>query len=159
MIYKVYTLPLFDYGDILYANTNVDILTQLQTVQNRCLKYCLNMPRLTPTDYIHQELEIATLRNRRIYHQRLYGFKRSRRPEFLDRRLRVTRAAQGPVLFYSLVHSASYDESIEVTVGRSWNNLHHTIRNIDPQLFKNRMKLLMSNTIPTNQPIPVPRLF
>ena len=160
MIYKVYTLPLFDYGDILYAYANVNILAQLQMIQNRCLKYCLNLPRLTPTDYIHQELNIASLRNRRIYHQRLYGFKRSRCQNFLDRRVRVTRAAQGPVLFFSLVHSASYDESVEVTVGRAWNSLHHTIRNIeDLQMFKNRMKILMSNTIPTNQPVPVPMRF
>ena len=151
-IYKVYALPLFDYGDILYANSNVDMLDLLQRVQNRCLKYCLKLPRLTSTDYVHQVANIPKLEDRRVYHQRVYGYKRAQNPQYIDNRLRVTRAAQAPVLFYSLIHAASYERSIEVSVARAWNDLHHTVRNTENiSQFKALMKVLLEQTIPVNQ--------
>ena len=44
IIYKTYVLPLFDYADVLYNGATGTQL--LQTVQNRCLKYCLKVPIL-----------------------------------------------------------------------------------------------------------------
>ena len=81
-IYKTYALPVIDYSDVLYHGANADLLLGLQRIQNRCLKYCLKLPVLTSTDYIHQETDIPMLHERRLYHARILGFKKSRLPSF-----------------------------------------------------------------------------
>ena len=81
-IYVTYALLVIDYCDILYNGANVDVLNELQRLQNRCLKFCLKKSVLTSTDYIHQEVKLPMLAERRTYHARVYGFKRSQQMSF-----------------------------------------------------------------------------
>ena len=147
-IYKTYTLPLFDYADILYHGANDDILERLQRVQNRCLKYCLKLPVLTSTNVVHQLADLPKLHDRRIYHARVYGFKRSRKEEFLNIRPRNTRIAIAPLLNYGTIHVRSYEKSIEVFIAQTWNALTPHEREIEAiSSFKTSMKEKMKDII------------
>ena len=150
-IYKTYALPLFDYADVLYTAANVDILASLQRVQNRCLKYCLKLPYLTHTDYVHQSAAIPMLDKRREYHTRIYGFKRVQHEEFKNIRPRNTRSAVSPLLKYHLIHATSYEKSIEVHVAQTWNKLPPNVRDTETiSQFKKLMKVMLDSTIPVN---------
>ena len=119
--------------------------------QNRCLKFCLKMPVLTSTDYFHQETNLPVLRERRNYHARILGFKRSKFPTNCININRHTRANQTPLLYYHLVHCAAYERSIEVDVSRKFNKLSPVLRSIDTiAKFKKEMKSILNNTIPVN---------
>ena len=150
-IYKTYVIPVLDYADILYNGANSDLLILIQRLQNRCLKFCLKMPVLTSTDYVHQETNLPMLIERRNYHARILGFKRSKFPTKCVSVNRQTRANQAPLLKYHLIHCAAYERSIEVDVSRKFNKLSPVIRSIDTIAeFKREMKIILKNTIPKN---------
>ena len=150
-IYVTYVLPLIDYCDILYHGANEGNLDKLQRVQNRCLKYCLKVRRLTPTDYVHQEAKIPKLDMRRQYHAQVYGFKMSKMHTKIDHRPLHTRLAQYPLLKYSFIHTTSYENSIEVYVAQTWNALLPSIRGTESLAeFKKLMKVSLADSIPKN---------
>ena len=91
------------------------------------------------------------LKDRRVYHARIRGFKvagniLSRVPV-----LRTTRANRSPLLKYNTIHAASYERSLEVVVARAWNALSPENRSIEQiSVFKKEMKDLMFKSIPKN---------
>ena len=74
-IYKTMTLPVLEYGDILYDQTNRKLLDKLQTLQNRCLRTCLLPKEHIPTIRLHELCSICNLCMRRIMHLQLYMYK------------------------------------------------------------------------------------
>ena len=68
MLYKSLILPIFDYGDVIYNCISTTDSKTLQVLQNMAFKFILGVPLLTPTAYIHQELEMYTLQDRRSIH-------------------------------------------------------------------------------------------
>ena len=146
IIYKTYVLPLFDYADILYHGASC--IPLLQTVQNRCLKYCFKAPILTSTNVIHRRAELPKLVDRRIYHAQVYGFKLSKKVELLNVRPRCTREALAPLLKYSNIILTSYEKSLEVFIAQTWNSLDRSLRNIvEISAFKKEMKVLLAQKI------------
>ena len=140
-IYKTYTLPLFDYADVMYVNAGADCLALLQRVQNRCLKYCLKVPKLTSTNAIHVRSQLPKLEDRRVYHIQVYGFKKAKHDKYIDVRARHTRAAVAPLLKYSHIILTSYEHSLEVVTAQTWNALKPSVRNIlEISKFKTEMK-------------------
>ena len=129
-IYKTYALPVIDYSDTLYNGANVDLLKSLQRVQNRCLKYCLKLPVLSSTDFVHQEAGLPMLNERRKYHARIIGYKKSKIPRYCAYNRYPTRAFTATVLKYHTVHTASYERSLEVYISQQWNALTPDIRNL-----------------------------
>ena len=67
-IYKTMILPYLDYGDIFFANTNSKQLKKLQTLQNRALRMCLNTRIDTPTEILHQSVQLPKLNPKRESH-------------------------------------------------------------------------------------------
>ena len=148
IIYRTYVLPLFDYADILYHGAGSTGIQLLQSVQNRCLKYCHKLPMLTSTNVIHKNANLPKLFDRRIYHAQIYGFKQSKKVDLLNIRPRNTREALAPLLKYSNIVLTSYEKSLEVFVAQTWNCLDKDIRNIvDISSFKCKMKQLMTEKI------------
>ena len=91
------------------------------------------------------------LSERRKYHARILGFKYSKFEYLCVKPNRATRANQSPILFYSFIHSAAYEKSLEVFVAREWNRLVPDKREIDSlNKFKIQMKALLVATIPKN---------
>ena len=60
MLYKCLVLPLIDYGGVLYHCANQDNLSQLQVIQNKCIKIILRLDPRAPTDLIHNESAFFT---------------------------------------------------------------------------------------------------
>ena len=148
-IYKSYILPIIDYGDIMYTNANNFLLTKLQRAQNRCIKICLKVNRRTATDVIHARVRLPKLSDRRLAHQKILAFKRSKQSRYLDQRYLSTRLRDGPVLKVDMLHSEIYKKSVEYSTGVLWNALDVRVRNIDSlHTFKMLVKSELYNTIP-----------
>ena len=148
-LYKSYILPIIDYGDVLYANTSVALLNKLQRAQNRCLKVCLKVNMRTPTEEIHGLTNTPILHYRRETHQRNFAYKRAQIDRYIDANHARTRNRDGPILKVFLPHTTSYQNSVEYSVGRIWNNLHPTIRLMTSlNSFKIKMKKELRSTIP-----------
>ena len=89
------------------------------------------------------------LNQRRLYHTRLYAFRRVKQVSYRQQKTRVTRLSDAPLLKYSHIHCASYEESVEVSCGQEWNALNVETRNlVNLEEFKKKMKILLDNTIP-----------
>ena len=71
-IYRTMIAPIMDYGDIVYAGTNVENLDKLQRLQNRGLRICINESHYIPTILLHQRCEIPNLKTRRTCNIRKY---------------------------------------------------------------------------------------
>ena len=139
------------FCDIVYNCANVDQLDRLQRIQNRCLKHCLKVPRLTSTDFVHQEANLPKLVFRRQYHAQIRGFRLIQVPAFVDHRPLRTRWALHPLLKYILIHSAAYQKCTEVYVAQTWNSLPPEVRGTDTFAeFKSQMKVSLLSTIPRN---------
>ena len=142
-------VPVIDYCDILYTGTNKDILSQLQRMQNKCLKTCMSMHLLTPTDHVHAEASLPTLENRRIFHEKIYAFKRSTQDIFLEKKNRVTRQTLAPIMRYTKPNCVAYEYSPLVVCARRWNSLSVDTRNInDFEKFKELAKKDLEDSIP-----------
>ena len=106
-VYKTHVLPVIDYCDILYTNSNIAALEELQRLQNKCLKTCLIKHILTSTEIIHGETLLPFLSQRRNYHCKLYAFKRAQLDKYLAKKVRETRFSSAPVLKYDIIHSTA----------------------------------------------------
>ena len=148
-IYKSHALPVLDYCDILYMKGNSDLLDELQRVQNKCLKTCYGDHLLTATELVHAKAKLPMLSQRRIFHARIYAFKRSSNEKYVQPKVRNTRYNMAPILKYSHIHCAAYEKSVEVVCAREWNALNVKTRSLDNMDdFKKQMKTLLENTIP-----------
>ena len=148
-VYVSYLLPIIDYADIMYTNTNADLLAELQRCQNRCLKTCYKLHMLTPTEEVHRKAQLPTLENRRVYHVDLYAFKRSQNRNFLKIPSRNTRLNQGPILNYPIIHCAAFEKSPLIVCAQRWNSLDTDLRNSENLVvFKSRARKILDDTIP-----------
>ena len=148
-MYKSHVTPVIDYADILYDNANIDILNELQRIQNKCLKTCLDMHIPTVTEKTHAHAEMPMLNVRRKYHAEVYGYKRVQNIKYRTPVRRITRSADAPLLFYSTIKSAAYDGSPQVVCAHAWNTLDSEIRAIDHYSdFKCQAKQRMLSSIP-----------
>ena len=91
-IYKTMILPVMEYGDIAYDNSNQKLLDKLQTLQNKALRICLNRQGHVPVILLHRECKIAKLEARRIAHLRMFMFKQRENEIIVNRRDIRTRA-------------------------------------------------------------------
>ena len=72
-IYKTMILPIVEYGDILYDDSNHLLLGKLQTFQNRGLRIVYYKQYHVPVILLHEVTEVARLDLRRKMHLLLYG--------------------------------------------------------------------------------------
>ena len=91
-INKTMILPVMEYGDIAYDNSDTKLLDKLQVLQNRALRVCINRQEHVPTVLLHQECKIAKLEVRRIAHLRMFMFKQKNNVMIVNRREVNTRA-------------------------------------------------------------------
>lgn len=61
LIYKLYLRPIFTYAAPLFVNAPTTHLKRLQTMQNKCLRMALNMPRYTRISELHEIAEVPTI--------------------------------------------------------------------------------------------------
>ena len=107
---------------------------------------------LSSTDFIHQEANLPMLCDRRTYHAQIQGFKFSNDQKKCATNPYRTRAFEAPILKYNIIHTASYQRSIEVYVSQEWNELKADLRNSESiSVFKKAAKELLQAKIPKNK--------
>ena len=78
--FKQMVLPTFDYCDILIESGPEDLIKEIQTIQNHCLRCCLGIidPRLISINDLHTECSCKKLllRRRETLLCRMYKFSR-----------------------------------------------------------------------------------
>lgn len=60
-------LPVIDYGDIFYHNTNASLLKKLQVIQNKCMRIISRLPRLANTVGEERKLDLVPLCERSLH--------------------------------------------------------------------------------------------
>ena len=117
VLYKSFTLPILDYGDILYMNCSMALRQKIQRLQNKCLKYCLNLNMRTPTWLVHKMANAPYLCNRRYTHLQIHGYVRVVKDKYLDHRDLPTRRRAGPIL--------KFVTPIQKRIQTVWNSKPH----------------------------------
>ena len=87
-------LPVMEYGDIAYDNSDKKLLDKLQTLQNKALGICVNRQGHVPVIILHRECKLAKLEARRIAHLRMFMFKQKNNEMIVNRR--DVRTIKGP---------------------------------------------------------------
>ena len=75
MVLSSDTMPIIDYGDVIYDCMSQKDAAILQRLQNMAFKNILRVPHLTPTVETHHELDMLTLCDRRTLHTATQMFK------------------------------------------------------------------------------------
>ena len=147
-IYMTMIIPYFDYGDVLYANSNVEGLDKLQRLQNRCLKICKGFDRRFNTNELHRITKCPKLSARREAHINNFMFKRAGRPDLVDNRDIRTRAHDSLLFKVKIPNNETYKRSIEYSGAVKWNALPAEERGVEIfQEFKRRQKKSMGDSI------------
>ena len=143
-IYKSMILPYFDYGDIIYNNSNQDGLDKLQRLQNRCLKICKKLDRRSNTKELHATAKCPMLLNRRSAHVNNFMYKRLSKPHLVDDRDIRTRAHEAPLFRVEVPKIEAFKRSIQYSGATQWNNLPAETRSIGSfTQFKAKQKQLL----------------
>ena len=144
LLYKSMILPYFDYCDIVYQSACLGDLDKLQRLQNKCLKTCLGLHRLTDTGRVHVLGKSARLPERRRAHLCNFMYSRLTKSDLVDKRDIRTRNHDAPVFHVVFPHNETFKRSVLYSGALTWNNLPVETRRIDSQLaFKSKQKRLL----------------
>ena len=147
-IYKTMILPVMEYGDVAYDNTDVKLLEKLQVLQNRALKICINRNEHVPVIILHRECNIAKLEPRRIAHLRMFMYKQWYNEKIVNRRNICTRAHDALLFTTSKPENEKYKRNIYYKGALKWNELPVKTRNINKyESFKLNQKKWLKETL------------
>ena len=140
-IYKTMILPIIEYGNILYNDSNQKLLNDLQVAQNRILRTCIYENRYISTALLHHRCNLAKLKDRRMLHLSLFMYKQQDNVDIVNNRNVRTRAHDA-ILFTTIKpNNESYKRNIFYKGAINWNNLPVIERNIPTyEKFKNVQK-------------------
>ena len=146
-IYKTMILPIFEYGDIAYDQSDSKSLEKLQTLHNRALRICINRNVHISRIRLHQECNIAKLRVRRIVHLRMFMFKQCENELLINIRPVNTIAHDAPLFHTERPSNEAYKRNIYYNGALRWNELAVDLRNIkEYDILKKKQKEWMSST-------------
>ena len=136
-MYKLYVRPHLDYGDVIYHNQNLHLMSKLESTQYTQYDAALAVGawRGTSTDKVLEELGWETPARRR-WHRRLYQFHKivnNSYPEYLRTHLPECRKnpynLRKPVIFSEVrAKTNCYSNSFYPYCIKAWNNLDPAIR-------------------------------
>ena len=76
LVYNTTILPLFYYGDIVWADRcNNTLMDRIQLLQNMSVKIILDMPKQSSSSLALERLKWKPLKERRLYHRSAFVFK------------------------------------------------------------------------------------
>ena len=131
LIYKTMILPYLDYGDVIFHRSNSGDLSQLQRLQNRCLRICLGYDKRFSTNKAHKLALAPFLDDRRIAHVHNFMFIRKNKQHLLNNREIRTRAHDAPLFDVKIPRCEAFKRCIGYLGSEMWNSLTPEIRNID----------------------------
>ena len=147
-IYKTMILPVMEYGDIAYDNSDQKLLEKLQILQNRALRICLNRQGHIPVILLHRECKLAKLEARRIAHVRMFMYKQKGN-EMIVNNMEIHTRAHDALLFTTILpRNEKYKRNIYYNGALKWNELSVQIRQCDTyETFKSKQKEWSLHTI------------
>ena len=129
-VYKTMIAPIMDYGDIIYAGSNLNNLDKLQKLQNRGLRICTNENFYIPVILLHQRCYIPNLVTRRTCNLRKYMYKQQNNVDIVVNRNIRTRRHDATVYETCIPMLEKYKKGTIYRGIHEWNNLPVEIRNI-----------------------------
>ena len=85
-IFKSMILPHFDYGDVVYAGASQESLSDLQILQNKCLRLCTSSPYDINIIHLHNIAKVSLLAVRRNTHLLNLMYQRKDNVDYIDNR-------------------------------------------------------------------------
>ena len=134
LIYKSFILPHLEYGNILYINNTDKNLSKLQRLQNHCLKICMNLDNLTPTNLVHKKAKLNLLKDRRNAQLAKHMFLRTKNEKFIERNnpnVRQTRSMTVPKLYVPGFKNSISKKSVIYHGSIYWNKLNYNLKQIE----------------------------
>lgn len=138
MLYKSLILPILDYGDCLLTALSQQNAFKLQKIQNKALRIILRSDVYRSVIYLHQELNLLTLYERRNYHLAVMTYKclTDKAPGYLIDRLSYvssihplnTRASQENDLYISRARHAIGNKAFSRLGPKIFNELPSNVR-------------------------------
>ena len=89
-IYKSMVLPYFDYTDVVVSNASTFLLGKLQSLQERCLRICLNVHDKNNVNNLHNRAGVAKFGDRREMHVNNFMYRELGRNGHLVEKVKVT---------------------------------------------------------------------
>ena len=134
-------LPYIDYGDIFFMDANNNLVSKLQTLQNRALRICSNNRVNIPTDLLHLSAQTPKLVNRRETHLLNFMFRNKHNAKLLNVRNLRTRLHDAPVFLTVKPGCEKYKTNVFYKGATLWNSLPTHTRNIETyNVFKATQK-------------------
>ena len=131
-IYRSMVLPYLDYGDVAIANASPFLLGKLQSLQDKCLKICLNIRGKYDSNHVHNLTHIAKLGDRRRTHINNFMYHRSHSNNNNNVEIpegRVTRSKAAANFEVSKPNNEAYKRSVSYFGAVQWNSLPPKTRN------------------------------
>ncbi len=143
LIYKSFILPIIEYGNVLYRNTNKSNLCKLQRIQNHCIKVCLNLDPRSDTKVIHEKAKLNFLEDRREKQILKLMFERTKEDIYLEKpneEQRQTRSMSAPKLKFPKFKNNQAKKAVIYEGSILWNNLPNIIKKSETKkLFNSRI--------------------
>ena len=129
-LYKSMSLPIFDYGDIIYEGGNICKLDKLKRTQNRGLRICLQISGKIGTVNLHRQAGVAQLYIRRSSNLKKYMFLQQENKKYVINRPIQTRAHGATVYETCIPKIEKYKKGTIYRGIKLWNDLPVDERNI-----------------------------
>ena len=133
---------------MFYMSTNLRLLADLQNLQNKALKICLNSPFRTDTNLVHTQTKMARLEHRRTCHQRNYMHRRIMKHIYVDNRLFSTRVRDALLMKTTRPNCKMCERSVYYRGANEWNSLSVFERSIESfDNFKSYQKCWLKSDV------------
>ena len=122
-IFKTMILPLIDYGDVLYHETNGVLIQKLQTLQNRCLRICTYKNYHISVQDLQELCTVTILKMRRVMHWTFFMFKQKNNLEIVNNRQVFTRLHDATLFVTNRPKSEKYKINVLYKGALIWNSM------------------------------------
>ena len=150
MVYKLFILPLMEYGNILYMKSCNKLLDKLQRIQNQCLNICLNQDIRSSTAEIHKKANLNYLNERRQKQLLKTMYSRSKNSKYQDENNYNVKTRSNTVskLHVPKFKNAQAKKSILFHGSSTWNDLPYNLKKIEVKnLFSYKIDKLYKDKI------------
>ena len=146
-IYKTMILPYYDYGDIIYMETNCTEIRKLDKNHIRGLRIGYKIQGKIEDKDLYKMANISNLGNRRKVHLRSFMYRNRKKCINTEDNIIVTRGNSGPMFEVKKPNSEAFKRNIYYAGAVEWNNLDADVRKLEHfYQFKRIQKSWLLNT-------------
>ena len=150
LLYKSLIVPYINYCDLVYMCTTAANLSKLQILQNTACRIILQVDKHTHIDYMHKELNIMTLKERREFHmsvechKNIYNEHAALKGFFIplsEVAIRTTRMTEANNMSIPNIVTQTGRKAFSFRGPNHWNKLDDSLKKVDKlKQFKNQLQ-------------------